>query len=76
MKCKECEFLKAYPPAKGVRYSYEYGHENQAYINKYHQEHHLHKYPPFICYGGGRYGNEPTIKTSPAWCPLKKGGVK
>lgn len=77
MKCKDCEYLKAYPPRNnGIRYSYECGHKDQKYIYDYHRKHNLLKHPPFICYGSKQHRNIPTIKTSPAWCPRKKEDVK
>lgn len=73
MNCKDCKHLKAAMPRNGgIRCSFYCDHKNQQYIYDYHKEHSLLKYPPFICYGGGLYGDIPTIKTSPAWCPLKK----
>lgn len=73
MKCKECEHIKALEPRNnGIRCTFLCGHKNQTYIYKYFRKHNIKKMPAFICYGGGLYGIEPTIKTSPAWCPLKK----
>lgn len=76
MKCKDCKNLVMCPPQNnGTRCTFKCGHKNQKHIYDYFIEHRIHKLPAFLCYGGGLYGGIPTIKTSPAWCPLKKKGA-
>lgn len=68
-RCKDCEHTKSYRSLHGgVRLTFMCGHPNQIYIIDYFRQHKIKKMPAFLCYG---YGKEPTIKTSPAWCPLK-----
>lgn len=73
MNCKDCKHIEKFAPSNGgIRCRYYCGHKDQRYIYEYHLKRRRKKDPAFICYGGGLYGNIPTIKTSPAWCPLKK----
>lgn len=73
MKCKDCKYLDSTMPQNGgTRCRFWCEHKNKQYMYDYCREHNIHKMPGFVCYGGGLYGVEPTIKTSPAWCPLKK----
>lgn len=74
--CKNCSHLRAEPPyQKGaLRWHFYCNHRNQRYIEEYHKKHRMSKQPNFVCFGTGLYGNKPTIKTSPAWCPLKARG--
>lgn len=73
MKCRECKCLESQMPSNGgIRCKFYCGHKNQKYIYEYFKTHRISKMPAFLCFGGGLYGVEPTIKTSPAWCPLKK----
>lgn len=73
IKCRNCEYLKSdFPRNGGTRYKFICNHKNQRYIHEYFTAHKMIKTPAFICFGGGLYGDEPTIKRSPAWCPLKK----
>ena len=77
IKCRNCEHLKSYAPNNGgIRYRFFCNHKNQRYIHEYFAAHKISKMPAFICFGGGLYGDEPTIKRSPAWCPLKNKEVK
>lgn len=73
IKCKDCEFLKAYGSNHGgIRCLFYCAHKNKSYIRSYYKSHNIRKEPGFICFGSGLYGDEPTIKTKPAWCPLNK----
>lgn len=74
IKCKDCVYLEAQAPRNGgLRMIFYCGHKNKKYIQDYHEKHKLSKYPYYVCFGGGLYGDIPTIKTAPAWCPLKRG---
>lgn len=70
-KCRDCKYLESELPRNGGRNCRFYcRHKNQQKIYDYFKLHYMVKTPGFVCYGGGLYGTEPTIKTSPAWCPL------
>lgn len=72
-KCRECQDLKAYRSRNGgIRCFFYCEHKDQKYIVDYCKEHGINKHPGFVCYGGGLYGDIPTVKTSPVFCPLKK----
>lgn len=72
-KCRDCKYLEAYGARNGgIRLRFICKHPNQQYMYEYCRDHRLTKMPGFVCFGGGLYGDEPTIKTAPAFCPLKK----
>lgn len=49
-------------------------HPDQKYINKFFEDNRLSSTPGFICYGVVG-SDEMSLKTSPRWCPKKKGSV-
>lgn len=74
-KCKECMHMKTYENwgRSGRVYC---NHPDKDYIENYCREHRIHSQPGFICLRkrvlrAYSYKYEPTIKTSPRWCPLK-----
>ncbi len=74
IRCRDCEFLKCVGTSLkpyGSRLSYYCEHKNQEYIRRYFDEHKLKKIPGFVCFSIGMY-YEPSIKTSPPWCPKKR----
>lgn len=73
IKCRDCPHLDSLAPRNGgIRLRFICTHPNERYIYEYCRDHRLTKMPGFVCFGGGLYGNEPTIKTAPAFCPLRK----
>ena len=54
-----------------TRYECLCNHANQDYIDNYFKEHDIRKYQGFLCYSKPCV-KEPSIKTSPKWCPLKE----
>ena len=71
-KVQKLQILKRVLPGRGgYRSLYYCDHENQQFIRDYFKEHRLIKQPGFLCFGNWHSGcDEPTIKTSPVWCPL------
>lgn len=72
IKCSECEYCEEFRKVGNTRSSFTCKHADKEYIRKYYQEHHIMKMEGFIGYGKPYSGSAP-IKTSPAWCPKKKG---
>lgn len=71
MKCKECEFLGCHSSRYGTRKTYICGHPASSKMYEHCQEHNINKAPTFLCYGDLNNGNQPSIKTSPKYCPIK-----
>ena len=69
-KCRDCKYLEARKKRSGS-VGYWCGHPDDKHVSKYFREHQLQKASGFLCYAA-YYTLEPTIKTSPAWCPLKR----
>lgn len=72
-ECNNCEYLLSLKSANATRFDFHCNHPNQMYIYDYFKEHDIKKMPGFIGYGKC-YGHEPTNKTTPKWCPNKRGG--
>ena len=72
MNCKDCPYLLMGRKYTSVRYDCICAHPNRDYIQNYFEEHNIRKFLGFLCYSRP-YVKEPTIKTSPKWCPLKVG---
>ena len=70
-KCSECEYCREYRKIGNTRSSFTCGHPDGEYIRKYFQEHRISKMEGFIGYGKS-FSEEFPIKTSPAWCPMRK----
>lgn len=69
IRCSECNHCKEYMKLGNSRSEYTCKHSDQEYILYYFSEHYISKMPGFLNFG--KPGKVP-IKTSPAWCPLKK----
>lgn len=69
IKCRECEYCHKYKKTGNTRYEFSCDHPDKKYINNYFFEHRMLKTPGFL--GFDKLSIAP-IKTSPAWCPLKK----
>lgn len=70
MKCKECNYCKGLSSANATRMQFHCYHPNYNYIYNYFEKHKMSKMPAFIGFGE-KFSDKPSIKTSPAWCPLK-----
>lgn len=68
-KCIECKYAKS-EDYGAKRYNVFCRHPNQKYIIEYCMKNRVGKMPGFICFTKP-FDPEPTIKTSPKWCPLK-----
>lgn len=72
IRCAECEFCICFSSMYCTRGKYNCKHPDYEHIAEYFKTHGLKKMPGFIGFGrSDRY--IPDIKTSPAWCPKKKG---
>lgn len=76
IKCFECGLCEMYRGSYGMfsRGRFYCDHPDQDYINEFFNEHRLSSRPGFICYGTVGSDDIP-LKTSPRWCPKKKGRV-
>ncbi len=72
IKCSECEHCKGYRPYGNTRSHFSCEHPDGEYIRKYYKEHNIKKMEGFIGFGKP-FSEAVPIKTSPAWCPKKKG---
>lgn len=71
--CLTCPFLRDYRATYGFRHEFHCGHPDRQYIENYHKEHGIKKYPPFIGYS--KPDMTFPIKRTPKWCPkLKEAG--
>lgn len=71
VKCFECEYCKGYRPWGNIRTAFNCAHPNETYIKDYFREKNILKMPGFLGFGKANSNIVP-LKTSPAWCPLKK----
>lgn len=71
IKCKECKYCHELKVYRNTRSEYFCEHPNQKYINDYFEEKRMVKAPAFLAYG--KSGEQVPVKTSPKWCPRKKG---
>lgn len=76
IKCSECEYCGKYYGSHGIfaRGRFFCDHPDQKYINKFFKDNRLSSTPGFICYGIVR-SDDMSLKTSPRWCPKKKGSM-
>lgn len=72
MKCIECEYCYRYQTRGAYRYNFRCDHPDQKYIQDWFARKRMVKMPGFIGFGKSIACNELQIKTSPAWCPLKR----
>lgn len=70
VKCKGCEYCVDNRRSGNIRGSFHCDHPDQAHIIKYFKEHGIHKMEGFISFGES-YSSNPSIKSSPKWCPKK-----
>ena len=73
IKCSECNHCSGLRCPGSTSTSFTCSHPDQGYIQDYFREKRMNKMPGFLGYGA-RYSEAVPIKTSPAWCPEKKGG--
>ena len=71
IKCSNCNYCKGYKGSSANRYGFHCEHTDQQHIIDYFKKKNIKKMAGFIGHGKP-YSNIPEIKTSPAWCPLKK----
>ena len=76
IKCSECGYCGMYRGSYGMfaRGRFFCDHPDQVYINKFFEVNRLSSMSGFICYGVVGSDVIP-LKTSPRWCPKKKGCV-
>lgn len=72
MRCKDCKYCKLSRSVTSTRYGFSCEHPDYSYIFDYFQKKRMHKMPGFLVFGKP-YSEEVPVKTSPKWCPLKKG---
>lgn len=72
MNCKNCKHMKAYRKFGNATQIAFCEHPDKEYIRTYFKEHRIRKYEGYLGFINSK-GVFP-IKTSPKWCPLKKGG--
>lgn len=70
-KCSECEHCKEFRKSGNTRSGFHCEHPDKKYIWDYYKEHNINRMVGFIGFGA-KYSNDVPLKTSPAWCPLKR----
>lgn len=73
MNCKKCDYIKIITNynKRATRNHCYCNHPDKEHISDYFRKHRVCKSVGFLSFTKP-YTNEPTIKTSPKWCPLKK----
>ena len=71
IKCSECEHCHGLRPVGNTRTNFFCKHQDQRYIHDYFSTNRMKKMPGFLGYGSVNSDTAP-LKTSPAWCPMKK----
>lgn len=72
IRCSECQYCEAHRPYGNARCNFMCEHPDKKYIGEYYKEHNIKKMEGFIGFGK-KWSEEVPIKSSPAWCPKKKG---
>lgn len=72
IKCSECEYCSKSRYPRNTRSEFTCKHPDSEYIWKYYREHNIRKMEGFLGFGKP-YNDEIPVKTSPGWCPRKKG---
>lgn len=70
IRCNECDYCARTRRGNNTRYEYMCKHPDYEYIFGYFEKHRMVKMPRFLGFSKNPY--DAPIKTSPAWCPLKK----
>ena len=71
IRCKDCEYCKCIGGLRATRGEFFCEHPDYEYIDEYFRRKRMAKMPRFLGFGKP-YSKEVPIKTSPAWCPLKR----
>ena len=67
--CPGCVYLGWHRTQRAERTQYKCCHPDKEYVERYFREHKISMMPGFLGFGYGRVER----KTTPAWCPKKKG---
>ena len=70
-KCADCNYCNGLKRHNATRYGFHCEHPDKQYIIDYFRKNNIRKMDGFIGFGKP-YSQVPEIKTSPAWCLLRR----
>lgn len=71
IRCANCSYCNEFRKSGNSRSEFRCIHPEQNYIMDYFLKHRMSKSPGFLNFGKA-FSHTVPVKTSPAWCPLKK----
>lgn len=71
IRCADCSYCNEFRKIGNNRSEFRCKHPEQDYIIDYFLKHRMSKSPGFLGFGKA-WSHSVPVKTSPAWCPLKK----